>query len=150
MDGVQYVCSDADFEIELNYLKEKQDAGGDAIITQLFYDFEVFKSFEAQCRAKGITIPILPGIMPLNAYGGFKRMTGFCKTRIPPDMMLELDKLKGDDCKEAFVEFGIQWVANLCQKIVASKLVPGLHFYCLNQSERTYQIMDRLGYLRPT
>ena len=100
-------------------------------------------------RAAGITAPILPGIMPLNAYGGFKRMTGFCKTRIPPDMMLELDRLKGDDCKEAFIEFGLQWVTNMCQKIVAAKIVPGLHFYCLNQSERTYQIMDRLGYLRP-
>jgi methylenetetrahydrofolate reductase (NADPH) len=149
MDGVQYVCSDADFEIELNYLKEKQDAGGDAIITQLFYDFDVFTSFVSQCRAKGITIPILPGIMPLNAYGGFKRMTGFCKTRIPPEMALQIDKLKGDDCKEAFIEFGLQWVTNMCQKIVAAKIVPGLHFYCLNQSERTYQIMDRLGYLRP-
>merc|ERR1712086_991611 len=114
----EYVCSDDDFEIELVYLKQKQDAGGDAIITQLFYDYEVFASFEKQCRAKGIHIPILP------------------------DIMLELDRLKGDDCKEAFVEFGVQWVANLCQKIVASKKYPGLHFYCLNASERTYQIMD--------
>merc|ERR1712166_1022018 len=88
--------------------------------------------------------------LPRRTWGGFKRMTGFCKTRIPPDMMLELDRLKGDDCKEAFVEFGVQWVASLCQKIVASKLYPGLHFYCLNASERTYQIMDRLGYLRPS
>ena len=110
----------------------------------------MFASFEKQCRAKGIHIPILPGIMPLNAYGGFKRMTGFCKTRIPPDMMLELDRLKGDDCKEAFIEFGVQWVTNMCQKIVASKKYPGLHFYCLNASERTYQIMERLGYLRPS
>ena len=75
MDGVEYVCSDADFELELAYLKEKCDAGGDAIITQLFYDFDVFLSFHKQCRAKGINVPILPGIMPLNAYGGFKRMT---------------------------------------------------------------------------
>ena len=65
-------------------------------------------------------------------------------------MMLELDRLKGDDCKEAFIEFGVQWVTNMCQKIVASKKYPGLHFYCLNASERTYQIMERLGYLRPS
>jgi methylenetetrahydrofolate reductase (NADPH) len=149
MDGAQYVCSDADFEIELNYLKEKCDAGGDIILTQLFYDFAVFASFEKQCRAKGINVPILPGIMPLNAYGGFKRMTGFCKTRIPPAMGIELDKLKGDDCKDAFVEFGLKWLTNMCQQIVEAKLCPGLHFYCLNQSERSYQIMERLGYLRP-
>merc|ERR1719353_2043441 len=126
MDGTEYVCSDEDFEIELTYLKQKQDAGGDAIITQLFYDYDVFASFEKQCRAKGIHIPI------------------------PPGMMLELDRLKGDDCKEAFIEFGVQWVTNMCQKIVASKKYPGLHFYCLNASERTYQIMERLGYLRPS
>ena len=182
---------------QLNYLKEKCDAGGDAIITQLFYDFDVFVSFHKQCRAKGINVPILPGIMPLNAYGGFKRMTvrcrrhrpcrrhplptappppswlpvclcvfchdkthashacvvwdaqGFCKTRIPKEMMIELDKLKGDDCKDAFVEFGLKWLTNMCQQIVEAKLCPGLHFYCLNQAERSYQIMERLGYLRP-
>jgi len=150
MDGVQYVCSDADFEIELVYLKEKCDAGGDAIITQLFYDYDVFLSFMKQIRAKGITVPVLPGIMPLNAYGGLKRMAGFCKTRIPKEMGIEMDKLKGDDCKDAFVEFGLKWVTNMCQQIVDSKLCPGLHFYCLNQSERSYMIMERLGYLRPT
>jgi len=148
MDGIEYVCSDDDFEIELNYLKEKCDAGGNIIITQLFYDFAVFDSFMKQIRAKGITAEVLPGIMPLNAYGGFKRMTGFCKTRIPKNMMIEMDKFKGDDCKDAFVEFGLKWVADLCQQIVAAKLCPGLHFYCLNQSERSYQIMERLGYLR--
>ena len=86
VDGETYVCSDEDFEIELNYLKEKCDAGADVIITQLFYDFDVFVTFVKACRAKGITVPIVPGIMPLNAHGGFKRMTGFCKTRIPPAM----------------------------------------------------------------
>ena len=91
-DGEEYVCSDEDMEIELNYLKEKVDAGGDCILTQLFYDFDVFETFVKNVRAKGITVPILPGIMPLNAYGGFKRMTGFCKTRIPPAMATELEK----------------------------------------------------------
>ena len=86
VDGETYVCSDEDFEIELNYLKEKCDAGADVIITQLFYDFDVFVTFVEGCRAKGIAVPIVPGIMPLNAHGGFKRMTGFCKTRIPPAM----------------------------------------------------------------
>ena len=72
-------------------------------------------------------------------------------TRTPLEtaaMAIEMDKYKGDDCKDAFVEFGLKWVTNMCQQIVASKLCPGLHFYCLNQAERSYQIMDRLGYLR--
>ena len=72
----EFVCSDADMEKELNYLKEKCDAGGEVIITQLFYDYDVFKGWVNAVRAKGITAPILPGIMPLNAYKGFKNMTG--------------------------------------------------------------------------
>uniref|UniRef100_A0A7S4C0C7 Methylenetetrahydrofolate reductase (NAD(P)H) n=1 Tax=Chrysotila carterae TaxID=13221 RepID=A0A7S4C0C7_CHRCT len=149
VDGEIHVCSDDDFEKELAYLKEKCDAGGDVIITQLFYSMEVFEYFVSKCRAAGITQPILPGIMPLNAYGGFKRMTGFCKTHIPPAMAEKIETLKGDDQKQEFIDFGIEYVATLCEKLVSSKLVPGLHFYALNQSERTYQILRRLKYLKP-
>ena len=148
VEGEEYVCSDEDMEIELNYLKEKCDAGGDVILTQLFYDMAVFEDFVANCRAKGITAPILPGIMPLNAYGGFRRMTGFCKTRIPPEMEKKLEELKGDDKKAEFTEWGVDYMVDLCQKLVKSKLVPGLHFYCLNQSERSYQILRKLKYLK--
>ena len=108
----------------------------------------VFEDFVANCRAKGITAPILPGIMPLNAYGGFRRMTGFCKTRIPPEMDKKLEELKGDDKKAEFTEWGVDYMVDLCQKLVKSKLVPGLHFYCLNQSERSYQILRKLKYLK--
>ena len=97
IDGDLHVCSDEKMEVEMRYLKEKCDAGGDVIITQLFYDFDVFATFVDKCRKIGIHAPILPGIMPLNAYGGFKRMTSFCKTRIPPAMAEKIAKLAGDD-----------------------------------------------------
>jgi len=71
----QFVCSDADFDRELGYLKQKCDAGADCVITQMFFDFEVFEAFVTQARAKGISAPILPGIMLITAYGGFTRMT---------------------------------------------------------------------------
>ena len=149
VDGETYVCSDEDFEIELNYLKEKCDAGADVIITQLFYDFDVFVTFVKACRAKGIAVPIVPGIMPLNAHGGFKRMTGFCKTRIPPAMAEVITRLSGDEKKDEFIEFGLEYVVALCKQLQTSGLVPGLHFYALNSSERTFEILKRLGYLRP-
>ena len=109
---------------------------------------DVFEGWVKDLRAKGITVPIRPGIMPLNAYGGFQRMTGFCKTRIPPEMEKKLEELKGDDKKAEFTEWGVDYMVDLCQKLVKSKLVPGLHFYCLNQSERTYQILRKLKYLK--
>ena len=66
-----------DMEGEIAYLKKKIEAGGDYIITQLFLDNSLFLEFVKKCRAAGITCPILPGMLPLLAYGGFQRMTGF-------------------------------------------------------------------------
>ena len=120
----------------------------DVIITQLFYDFDVFKHWMGEIRAAGITVPVFPGIMPLNAYAGLKRMCGFCKTRIPPAMDAVLEKLKGDESKAEFITWGIGYMADLCKKLVASGLVPGLHFYSLNASERTFQILEALGFLK--
>lgn len=62
------------------------DAGADLIVTQLFYDTDIFLKFVNDCRQIGIKCPIVPGIMPINNYKGFLRMTGFCKTKvcIPP------------------------------------------------------------------
>lgn len=78
-DGV-YVCRDQDFEQELKYLKEKVDAGADFIITQMFFDVKCFLAFVKACRQIGIQCPIVPGIMCIQAYGGFDRMTKFCKS----------------------------------------------------------------------
>lgn len=58
------------------------DAGADVIITQLFYDTDIYLKFVNDCRQIGITCPIVPGIMPINNYKGFIRMTGFCKTKV--------------------------------------------------------------------
>ena len=88
--------------------------------------------------------------MPLNAYGGFKRMTGFCKTRIPPAMAERMATCNGDsdEQKKAFQDFGTAYLTELCQQLVESKLVPGLHFYCLNQALRSFAILKNLGYLQ--
>ena len=74
------VCLDADFKSELEYLKSKVEAGADVIITQMFFDPEVYATFVSSCREHGITVPILPGIMCLNSYGGFVRMTNVMLT----------------------------------------------------------------------
>lgn len=66
------------------------DAGADLIVTQLFYDTDIFLKFVNDCRQIGITCPIVPGIMPINNYKGFLRMTGFCKTRVNSFLFLEI------------------------------------------------------------
>ena len=70
------------------------DAGADAVITQLFYDVDIFLKFVEDCRRIGITAPIIPGIMPIQTYGGFQRMTTFCKTIIPDHVRLALDPIQ--------------------------------------------------------
>mmetsp|Transcript_3222 Transcript_3222/g.8473 ORF Transcript_3222/g.8473 Transcript_3222/m.8473 type:complete len:268 (+) Transcript_3222:878-1681(+) len=145
IDSEQFVCSDADFDRELAYLKEKVDAGADCIITQMFFDFEVFEAFVTQARAKGIMAPILPGIMLITAYGGFHRMTGFCKSRVPALLKQKAEALKED--AEAFKEMGLTWTVELCKQLTISKLVDGLHFYTLNQSVNTLKILERLDLL---
>lgn len=142
-DGKMFCCHDKEFKGEIEYLKKKVDAGANLILTQLFYDVDVFMAFEKACRAVGITVPILPGIMPLGAYGGFTRMTGFCKTRIPDAMRAKLEAVKDD--ADAFKAFGVEYVTDMCKKIWESKKVRALHFYSLNQEETTYKILRNLG-----
>lgn len=82
-DGKSFVCSDEDYENELDYLHRKVKAGAAMIITQMFFDVNVFLTFVKDCRKKGINVPIIPGLMLVQNYGGFSRMTSFCKTRVP-------------------------------------------------------------------
>lgn len=143
MDGEVWVCHDDDYKKEIDYLKQKVDAGGEVIITQLFYDADVFDSFVDTCRAAGINAPILPGIMPIGSYGGFKRMTGFCKTRVPDEINKMLEECKDDT--EALTKRGLEIVTALCKKVWKSGKVPALHFYTLNQDKATLEMLKGLG-----
>ena len=137
---VMSVCRDAAYEIELNYLKEKVDAGANAIITQLFFDTTVFVTFVKDCRARGIHVPIIPGIMCISSKGGFKRMTKFCKTRVPQALSDELDAAEDDDAAKTI---GIRYGAEMCRELIAQG-VDGLHFYTLNLGNVTVGIVENL------
>lgn len=123
------------------------DAGGEVIITQLFYDTDTFFQFVKDCREFGINCPILPGIMPIQAYGGFKRMTGFCRTRVPAEVADALEAIKDDEA--AVKAFGIQLATDSCKKILDSGLgLNGVHFYTLNLEKTTFAVMESLGLLK--
>eukprot|EP00271_Cylindrocystis_brebissonii_P012969 TRINITY_DN32499_c0_g1_i1.p1 TRINITY_DN32499_c0_g1~~TRINITY_DN32499_c0_g1_i1.p1 ORF type:complete len:597 (-),score=129.56 TRINITY_DN32499_c0_g1_i1:465-2255(-) len=140
--GADGLASEEAYRSDLEYLKKKVDAGADMIITQLFYDVDRFLKFVNDCREMGITVPIIPGIMPLSSYGGFKRMTGFCKTRIPPEIWAALEPIK--DNEEAVKAYGIQLGTDMCRKILASG-IQTLHLYTLNLEKAAVGILKNLG-----
>jgi len=143
LNGELMVCHDDDYANEIRYLKKKVEAGGSFIITQLFFDADVFLTFVDDCRQAGINVPILPGIMTLGHYAGFKRMTETCKTRVPQAMMERVEELKSNN--HEFEEFGVEYLTAMCKKIWATNKVPELHFYCLNQVPAALKILANLG-----
>lgn len=148
-DG-QFVCTDADYKKEMDYLKEKMDAGADFIITQMFFEVEVFNTFVKDCIAYGITAPVMPGIMLIQSYGGFKRMTKMCKSRVPQQIHDDLDALPQDDKKEherLVKEYGIKNGTKICNELMASGHM-GLHLYCLNLETVTYGVLKNLNLLK--
>jgi|TARA_B110000208_G_scaffold190887_1_gene256046 methylenetetrahydrofolate reductase (NADPH) len=144
-EGETFVCSDADFAGEIAYLKAKVDAGARIIITQMFFDADVFLAFVQACRDAGITIPILPGVMCITKFGGFQRMTGFCKSRVPKALWDSLVAVKDDDA-EVF-RIGTEHMAGVCRRLLESGAVPGLHFYCLNQEKPLLAMLKALEWV---
>jgi len=146
-DGSYEGVSESDWKKELEYLKKKIDAGGDVIITQLFYDSKLFIEWVKDVRAYGIKAPILPGIMPIRNYGSFSRMTGFCKTVIPKALKERLVELKEDTVK--LYEFGLNYLYSMCMECLnatdkdGNKLIPGLHLYTMNTEKCTIELLAK-------
>jgi methylenetetrahydrofolate reductase (NADPH) len=128
----------ADFE---NF-KRKVEAGADAAITQLFYNAEAYFQFMEQCAKAGITIPVIPGIMPITSYASIVRFTGGCGADLPRWIKLRLEELQFD--KVALNEFGLEVVTRLCETLLKNG-APGLHFYTINQSETVTRIWKNLA-----
>ncbi|GAA6035646.1 hypothetical protein JCM8097_004945 [Rhodosporidiobolus ruineniae] len=132
-------------EAEIRHLKLKVDAGSDFIITQMFYDADVFIDWGRRLRAAGITIPIVPGIMPIQTFAAFKRRTDFAGTIVPRQLWDILEPIKDDDAKVR--EAGTQYVAEMCQKILNADLgIHGIHCYTMNLSRGTEMLLDELQF----
>eukprot|EP01025_Chloroclados_australasicus_P043233 TRINITY_DN4609_c0_g1_i1.p1 TRINITY_DN4609_c0_g1~~TRINITY_DN4609_c0_g1_i1.p1 ORF type:complete len:599 (-),score=81.18 TRINITY_DN4609_c0_g1_i1:270-2066(-) len=127
---------------DLEYLKKKVDAGAEFVITQLFYDVERFLQFVKDARSLGIECPIVPGIMPIMTYNGFKKMTMFCKTQVPKEISDKVEELKDNDA--ALKEYGIELGYQMCKRIL-DEGIPGLHMYTLNLERSAVGILRRLG-----
>ena len=120
-------CDDHDdLDLLLDHLKEKVDAGGNFIVTQMFYDVNIFLDWVQKCRARGITVPIVPGIMPIHTYAAFIRRVNWSKCRLPPAWAKVLEPVKNDDA--AVREIGKGLVADMCQRILDAGIM-SLHLY---------------------
>ena len=129
-------------ESDLQFLKEKVDAGAAAVITQLFFDNDDYYRFVDDLRKLGVTVPIVPGVLPILSVSQIRRFTELCCAKIPAKLERELAKVESDD--GAAVEMGIDYASHQCEALIKYG-VPGLHFYSLNKSYSLSAICKNLG-----
>ena len=132
----------SDVDELIDHLKEKVDAGSTFVVTQMFYDAENFIEWVKKCRAKGITVPIIPGIMPIQTYASFIRRSTWTKTRVPSEWMEALEPVKNDD--SAVRDIGKRLIAEMCRKLLAFG-INHLHFYTMNLAQATILVLEELG-----
>ncbi len=136
----------ADLASDLRFLKEKVAAGARFLVTQLFFDNELYFDFVREARAVGIDVPIVAGIMPITNFKQITTITGMCGATIPPGVMAELER-RADD-PEAVLQFGVAYAAQQCADLLR-RGAPGIHFYTLNRSPATRAILSSLKLHRP-
>lgn len=129
-------------ESDFAYLKQKVDAGADVIITQLFFDNDDYYRYVEDCRAIGIEVPIVPGMMPIRSAAQCRRFAGMCRSKIPPRLDALLDGVADDD--EAAVRMGIEYCTEQCRGLLEFG-VPGFHFYSLNRARSVVAVYENLG-----
>lgn len=126
---------------DLKHLKQKVDAGADALITQLFFDNEVFYSFMDKVRGIGIDVPVIAGIMPITAASQLERMVSMCGASIPKEIQ-QFVKAYGHNSM-AMKEAGIAYATKQIIDLLANG-VDGIHIYTMNQPEVTKRIVENL------
>jgi methylenetetrahydrofolate reductase (NADPH) len=129
-------------EDDLVNLRRKVDAGADVVITQVFYDNTVFYRFRDACQRLGITVPIVPGILPVTNLPQVQRITSMCGATLPDDLSAELAAVADD--KAAQFDVGTRHATDQVQDLI-DQGVPGVHFYVLNKSRATARILSNIS-----
>lgn len=128
-------------EVDLNHLKEKVNSGADFVVTQLFFDNNDYFSFVKKARLIGITVPIIPGIMPIKDYNQITKFASLCAAKIPVFLRRKLEAAKNSP--EETIQIGIEHAIEQCRELI-KKGAPGIHFYTLNKSKSTVEIFRQL------
>jgi len=132
-------------QADLENLKRKCDAGGDVIVTQLFYDNADFFRFRDRCADLGIAAPVVPGVMPVTNYAQIRRIASLCKARLPESFTRPFEAAGNDE--QAQFEAGVDFAARQVEELIAAG-VPGVHFYVLNKSPATVRVLEHIGLKR--
>jgi methylenetetrahydrofolate reductase (NADPH) len=136
----------ASLDADLDFLKTKVESGTSFLITQLFFENRVYFEFVEAAREKGITVPIVPGVIPIASYAQIVRFCKLCDASIPDSLAEAMESL-GDD-PEAEAELGIAYAARQCDELLAGG-APGIHFYTLNKAPATRAVLCALRAARP-
>ena len=128
-------------DVDLENLKRKVDAGADVIITQLFYHNDDFFRFRDRCAQLGITVPIVPGMMPVTNFAQIQRIASLCGAKLPSDFQAALERHKDDP--DGQFEVGVEFAAQQAAELMSAG-IPGIHFYVLNKSEATKRVLTAL------
>jgi methylenetetrahydrofolate reductase (NADPH) len=133
-------------ETDLDYLKTKVDSGASFLITQLFFDNQVYFDFVRAARRKGIEVPILAGVIPVASFAQTKRICSLCDATIPPRLEAAFQGAGGDPERE--FELGVAFAAQQCAELLIAG-APGIHFYALNRAPATRAVLGALRASRP-
>ncbi|XP_076642683.1 methylenetetrahydrofolate reductase (NADPH) isoform X1 [Halictus rubicundus] len=132
-------------ELDLLYLKEKVNAGADFIITQIIFDADVFIKFVNDCKAIGINVPIIPGILPIPNYACLEKMIKICNVKVPENILKALEPIKTDDDKVH--DYGVELVSSVIKGVISSGTTCGFHLFTLNRPSLSSEILKKLEVL---
>ncbi len=135
-----------DLDTDLAYLKTKVDSGASFLITQLFFDNQVYFDFVAAARARGIEVPIVAGVIPVASFAQTKRICDLCDASIPSRLEAAFAAAGGDERAE--FELGIAYATQQCAELLLAG-APGIHFYALNRAPATRAVLGALRAARP-
>lgn len=127
-------------ETDITNLKKKVDAGADYIITQMFFDNDVFYRFRDKCRASGINVPIIPGLKPLSTFKQIEMLPEAFSLDIPQDLVAEFNAHPSD--RTACYQAGIEWCSAQCEDLLKNG-VPAIHFYTMGRPDNVVEILKK-------
>lgn len=134
----------ATLEEDIQFLAQKVSAGANFVTTQLFFQNKVYFEFVKKCRAAGITVPIIPGVMPVLSLQQVKRFTELCGSHLPAELVSQLE-IAEPNGPEAVEEVGVNWAVHQIRGLLAGG-APGVHLYILNRARPVLILVEKLGF----